>query len=129
MNYLVESVFVGIFTLILYGILQFVPNIPFTIILFIMGVLKHSLGYVLGIQSAYCRMYNKVKTQAVSPQNIEVVVEGIIFIFVGKLFSWFVSNRYIIAFMTGAGIHLMAEWLGIHRYFLKERCKRHKDKK
>jgi len=128
MNYLIESVFVGSFTLILYGIIQWVLEntimLPFSIILFIVGILKHSLGYATGIQSAYCRMYNKKKVKAIAPTNIELIIEGISFIVVGKILSWFVSNKYIIVFMTGAGIHIMAEAMGLHRYFLKERCEK-----
>ena len=128
MNYLIESVFVGTFTLILYGILQWVLQntimLPFSLVLFILGVVKHTVGYVAGIQTAYCRMYNKTKRHAIVPTNMELVIEGIVFILVGKILSWFVSNRYIIAFMTGAGIHIAAESMGLHRYFLKERCEK-----
>lgn len=130
MNYLVESVFVGGFTVAIYTIIQFVIKDPFIFVFFILGVLKHALGYYLGIQSAYCRIYNKTKTQAIRFTNISLVLEGLSFFIVGKMFSWVIPNRFIIAFLTGTLIHIIAEKTGIHTYFLKTQCMEKKpDKK
>lgn len=130
MNYLIESVFVGGLSLALYTIIQFVIKDPFIFVFFILGVLKHVLGYYLGIQSAYCRIYNKTKIQAIRFKNVTLLFEGLGFVIIGKMLSWMIPNRFIIAFLTGALIHIIAEKTGIHKYFLKTQCMEKKtDKK
>ena len=119
---LLETVFIGLYSLVLYSILQFVIKKPFIYVLFILGVMKHALGYFTGLQTLYCQLYNGPDEVARLPTGSDVFIEGLFYIAIGGFLTRFIRNPYIISFMTGAGLHLMAEAIGIHALFLRTRC-------
>ena len=120
--FLLETVFIGLYSLVLYSILQFVIKKPFIYVLFILGVMKHSLGYFSGLQSLYCQTYNGPDEVARLPTGSDVFIEGLLYIAVGGFLTGFITNPYIITFMTGAGLHLGFEAIGVHALFLRTRC-------
>ena len=123
---LYESIFIGLYSLVLYTILTSILtiNYPFAYVLFILGVAKHLLGYFGGLQSYYCQVYTNEQSVASVPTGLDLVIEGVLYVLIGlTFFLYIVKNKYIIAFLTGVVIHLGFEFLGLHKYFLRTRCK------
>lgn len=98
---------------------------------FILGFLKHYLGYITGLQNWYCKKRNKetnettgilVKTKEIQPSLLQNIQEGFAFIIVSfliqKIFK--IKDIYFIAFLTGFILHLLAEFTGIHTIFCKK---------
>lgn len=92
--------------------------------LFIIGFLKHFLAYFLQIQHYYCFVKENKKT------NYDYLIkdsiyEGICFIILGniiiKIFN-LEENLFVALFIVGFTFHIIAEYIGIHKYFLKYRC-------
>jgi hypothetical protein len=126
---LLEAILVGLFCLFLYGCLQWIK--PFLLLLFVLGVLKHSLGYASGLESLYCNYGQACK--AFSPLFrkevytdrliLESLIEGGLFVSVGLLF-YGISSKVYIVFLIGFFLHLMAEVAGIHTQFCEKNCRR-----
>jgi hypothetical protein len=103
--------------------------------MFIIGYIKHALGYLLGLQTLYCNLgyqcrkihKNDVKIKkwkAKPPTFFENILEGIAFVIIGiilkKYFS--INNIFLITFLTGILLHLIAEIIGLHTFFCKNYC-------
>jgi hypothetical protein len=133
MNYLVEALLVGFLCVFLYGGLQWIK--PFLLLLFVLGFLKHSLGYVSGLESLYCNYGQACK--AIHPSNqttirteahteilfLESLMEGLVFALGGLLFYGVTSKVYIV-FLIGFVLHLLAELTGLHTEFCEKNCRR-----
>ena len=147
MHSIFEAIFVGIYTWFLYILLShFLRISSFTIFFFILGFLKHFLGGVLQLHSYYCN-YGDACTTSTSTKKYAPIdeslfldswIEGVIFVCV-FLFSYrfCVSSRinpnpnpnptkipWIWVFSIGFFLHILFEYLGGHRWFCKNRCKR-----
>lgn len=106
-------------------------DLGFYLFFFLLGFLKHYLGYITGLQNWYCKKRNKeikdtlvnVKTlvKANAPSFLQNIQEGIAFVIVSfiiqKIFK--IKDIYFIAFLTGFILHLLAEFFGIHTIFCK----------
>jgi hypothetical protein len=111
-----ESVFVGCYILVIYLLLQ--HFIPFTLILlFLVGFLKHFLGYWIGLHQYICGIKKATQNYLIS----DSIIEGIVVTLVTLALSFFVDIRLAV-FLTGVLLHLFAEILGFHAYFIKYRC-------
>lgn len=121
MNIVFESLFVGLFSLVLYLLLSLVIKDPFAFVLFLLGVLKHGLGYVLGLQTFYCRI-KKSRTQAKVPTILELLGEGVLFVILGLLLHMMIRNKLVVVCLIGIILHLVVEILGIHKYFVRTHC-------
>jgi len=118
-----ESIFIGLYSLVLYTILnRFIINVPYSYVLFILGVAKHFLGYFGGLQTYYCQVYKDEHSVAIVPTALDLVFEGLLYVLIGLSFLYIVKNKYIIAFLTGVVLHLGFEFVGLHKYFLRTRC-------
>jgi hypothetical protein len=118
-----ESIFIGIYSLVLYALLKIlIINVPYAFVLFILGVAKHFLGYFGGLQTYYCQVYNNDQSVAMVPSTLDLIIEGLLYVFFGMSLLYIVKNKYIIAFLTGVVIHLGFEILGLHKYFLRTHC-------
>jgi len=125
---LIESILVGVFCLFLYWGLQWIK--PFLLLLFVLGVLKHSLAYASGLESLYCNYGQACK--AISPRFrkeaytdrliLESLMEGIAFVSVGLLF--YDTSKVYIVFLIGFFLHLLAEFSGLHTEFCEKNCRR-----
>lgn len=104
-----ESVFVGFYCYILYYLLN--SYLP----IFWIGFIKHFLGYYLGLQSIYCSHHGKEKSKITRVFLIDCLCEGIGF----SILFYIFRN----AFMVGVIFHLLSEYIGIHKLFIKYRCK------
>lgn len=147
MKLLIETIFIGLYTQCIYFLLCIlfvqlpIHSIDIKIQFFIVGFLKHFLGYYTGIQSYYCNNYNNKNGNNIInsyykyalPKNLMVfsLLEGFVFVFIASLLLYFFqiirverkyNNNYIILFLVGATLHLLAEITGVHKYFYTNYC-------
>jgi hypothetical protein len=126
-----EGLFVGIYTIFIYSLVQiFFKHKNIYLLLFIVGFCKHYSGYFLGLHHYYCKygvacMKNKYRTEKtlVNSLFLESILEGFYFILVGSVLYMFFSEKQHIMFfgMLGFFIHVFSEMIGIHQFFC-ERC-------
>jgi hypothetical protein len=119
MNLIIEALFVALYT----SLFSFIPQlINVYFYLFIIGFLKHSISYYIGIQNFYC-LYNGKKKATDIHIFIDSFFEGIIFIVLGiiiiKLFQF---NMFKSLFLLGFFLHLIAEFIHLHSFFINYRC-------
>ena len=121
---LLESLFVGVYTCIITFFISFMVYSNFTLLLFVVGFLKHFLGYYLKIQDYYCATCVKGSKSHTTKQLLlgESILEGGVFIILGLLLKVFIENRWILMFLLGFLLHMIAEYVGVHKYFCKNRC-------
>jgi hypothetical protein len=124
MHYIIESFIVGIYCMIIYLILiNFIEN--YNLLLFILGFIKHIMGYYLGLHKLYCNYGFACNTFELKTINtsfiqifIESILEGFVFYLIGSLFF---ENKLINIFCIGIFLHLISETFGLHTFFCK-RC-------
>jgi len=106
---LLQSVFVGLYSVSIFSLLSKLgyPN------LFLTGFIKHLFGYLLGLQDVFCRC--SIHYPFLSLMR-DCTLEGILFlIFLQR------SNTFT-KFLFGFFLHIISEYLGIHKYFCKSYC-------
>jgi hypothetical protein len=120
MNYIFESIFVGLYTCIIYFIVRIFANK--NILLFVTGFMKHFVGYYIGLHEEYCN-YKKNSTRRLKIKkniiqiSMESFFEGIVFFSIGLFFKK--NYSYLLLFSIACGLHIFAELIGIHKYFCK----------
>ena len=126
---------VGIYSGTIAIILSFVVH-NYYYLLFLSGFIKHVGGYYLNIHTYYCnhgdacmRMRNGNNNNNVlisknKPTQLifESIIEGLAYIVGGVICSFLIPNIYVSIFIVGIAMHILAELLGIHRFFCKNRC-------
>jgi len=127
MNYIFESMFVGIYSCIIYVLICNLVNNAF-VLFFVTGFIKHLLGYLLNIHSLYCKYgyacQQFTKTTAIYSNYLvlESIGEGILYLLFGIILGKLIVNKVVVVFIIGVLLHLMFEILEIHRLFCKKRC-------
>jgi hypothetical protein len=122
-----EALFVGLYCLFLYTILGNLNlNLNKYYFLFIFGFLKHYLSYYFGIHDYYCNngaaCDNGKKISDTKYLLFDSILEGFLFIVVGRyIFNCF-ANKCLGFFVIGVFLHLFAELFFIHTYFCNYRC-------
>jgi|UniRef100_A0A6C0CWP1 hypothetical protein len=121
---LFESLFVGVYTCVISIFVSFLVSSNFVLLLFVVGFLKHFLGYYLKIQDYYCATCVNGSKSYTTKQILlgESILEGGVFIILGLLLKVFIENRWILMFLLGFLLHMTAEFVGVHKYFCKNRC-------
>ena len=143
MHYIFESTIVGMYSLLIYIYFDFVTNT--NIKLFMVGFIKHLLGYILNIHTYYCNNgyaclkyqkqfqshknnnsnisdSKKVAKTSIPVLFIESGFEGCLFVFLNIfLLKLKIKNTYTRIFILGVILHLVFEFLQLHIYFCK-RC-------
>ena len=131
MRYLIESILVGVYSLVIY---VFVKTVIYNdyLLLFLVGFCKHVFGYLLSIHTLYCNYgdactkRNKTVQYKKSVYSnvllIESIMEGIVYVFLGIILGSFITNKIIIYFTIGCALHLISEILQLHYYFCRKRC-------
>ena len=130
MNYLFESIFVGVYTSFIY--LLFSPFIKnFYVLLLVCGFFKHFLGSIIGIWTWYCnngdacikvlRQEQKYKSNTLQLIS-ESIYESFIFLIVGTILSFIVVKGIYLFFIMGIILHMMGEYSGIHKKFCRNTC-------
>ena len=135
MNYIIESILVGIYTWFIYMVFSpFIKN--FYLLLLVCGFFKHFLGSSFGIWSWYCNNGEACLKVLSQDQNYEAntlyliresIYESILFLVVGVILSSLVPrkllNDYSILFFTiGVILHIVIEHIGIHKSFCRNTC-------
>ena len=128
MHYIYESIFVGVYSCILYLL---IPITHARIGLFVVGFLKHYLGNLLGIHDYYCNNGYACKSKGPSKYAVtqlalilESVAEGGLFVLVGTLLMILQKNMILTYFLIGVLLHLIFEFSGAHQKICAYRCKR-----
>jgi hypothetical protein len=128
MHYIYESLFVGLYSCILYLL---TPIGDPKMALFVVGFLKHYLGNWLGIQDYYCNYGYSCKSQRSSGYVVthpllilESVAEGGLFLLLGIVLMQIQKNMIVTYFLIGMLLHLLFEFSGVHRKICSYRCKR-----
>lgn len=149
MYYIFESIIVGIYSLLIYISFHLVVGGGNTNIkIFMVGFIKHLLGYILNIHTYYCnngqaclkyqkqldnRDLNNLNTNANAPRKkvakisvaslfVESVFEGCLFVFFNLfLLKLKIKHNYVRIFLLGVMLHIIFELLQLHLYFCK-RC-------
>ena len=124
-----EALFIGYYVITLYIIFNFFNlNLNFYIELFIIGFIKHFLGYYLGLHEYYCNSgcKNKGDTDIYIVINndlfIQSIIEGLLFVLLGYIINNFNDNKYYTYFILGFLLHLMGDLLGFHKNFCNNYC-------
>lgn len=119
MNLIIEALFVALYT----SLFSFIPQlINIYFYLFIIGFLKHSISYYMGIQNFYCLYYGK-KNATNTYIIIDSIFEGFLFIAFGIIIiKLFQLNMFKSLFLLGFILHLIAEFIHLHSLFINYRC-------
>lgn len=147
MYFLIESLFIGIYTVLIYLFVSYSPIENVYLRLFSIGFVKHFLGHYLNLDTYYCnfgsacisdksfntsynlnlneKMRKKTVVTTTSILVLESIGEGVLFLFLGSILlfiSYFRKNRFLLYFLIGFILHTGFELLGIHKIFCQERC-------
>jgi hypothetical protein len=130
MNYIIESLFVGLYTCIIYLIFSpFIKN--FSVLLLVCGFFKHLFGSIFGLWNWYCNNGDaclKVLNQDQQYKSNTIylltdsIVESILFLIVGSLLSLIIQSGLLLFFTMGIILHILSELFGIHKNFCKKTC-------
>ena len=113
---LIESVFVALWTCLLYILLKSYWN-GFTL-WFLLGFCKHGLAGILGLHDYYCRLKGGTHSNH-KTLFLESLCEGGLFAFA----HFFIPDHWISAFLLGFTLHLLFEVTGVHATFITK-CKK-----
>jgi hypothetical protein len=129
MNYIFESVLVGLYTCLIYMIFSpFIKNLY--LLLLVVGFFKHFLGSGFGIHTWYCNNGEACLKVLSQDQNYsantlylirESIYESLMFLFLGIILNYKLTNLYLF-FSIGVILHILSEKLGIHKTFCKKTC-------
>jgi len=133
MHYLFESVFVGLYSLMIFILVnQFITNIYLK--LYIVGFIKHYASGYLNIHNYYCnygyacRSSNDCKNGNCTSNKkylfFESLFEGILFLVVGYVLfelPYNLKNIYVY-FLIGFILHTLFEIFGGHYIYCKHFC-------
>jgi hypothetical protein len=143
MHILLEALFVGLYSAILFRILLlFIQNKY--VLLFSLGFLKHFISYYLNIQTYYCnnglacnKILDKNETYVATKTYLfgESILEGFWFLFTSLLifnvihllhmFKFIKNEKTIptlVVFTVGVLTHILVELLNLRAYFCKHNC-------
>ena len=129
MNYIVESLFVGLYTCIIYLIVvPFIKNLY--ILLLVVGFFKHLLGYFFKIHTWYCnngatclKILNTNYDYKAIPTYLirDSMYDAIMFLIIGSILLRKINNITLF-FVIGVLLHIISEHLLVHKYFCETSC-------
>jgi hypothetical protein len=138
MHYLLESIFVGIYTLLVYLLIYaIIPFKNMQILFFTVGFLKHLLGYYLHLHNYYCNYGDACKSVYLNSESkkayensieyllMDSLLEGGLFLIISFFINESTPHTF---FLIGFLLHIIFEILGLHTKFCKEKCN-HKKRK
>ena len=130
MNYIIESIFVGMYVCIIY--LLFSPFIKnFYILLLVCGFFKHFLGSSFELWTWYCNngeacvkvlsqdQYYNANTLYLMRDSIN---ESVIFLILGTLLRFIMPIGIYLFLIIGIILHILSEYIGVHKMFCKKTC-------
>lgn len=129
MNYIIESLFVGLYTCIIYLIVvPFIKNLY--ILLLVVGFFKHLLGYFFKIHTWYCnngatclKILNINYSYKATPTYLirDSMYDAIMFLIIGSILLTKINNITLF-FTIGVLLHIISEHLFVHKYFCETSC-------
>ena len=137
MHYFVESIVVGLYCVTIFWMLR--PYIlDKNVLFFLTGFSKHLFGWILGLQTYYCKFGNACERYNSGANTMrsfsftgqmfaESLAEGFIFLLTLQILFKIANNtlnKYVILFLLGVLLHLSFELSGIHHRFCLESCSR-----
>jgi len=129
MDYLIEAVVVGVYSLICF-ILVGNLELGYSWTLLLTGFIKHFLGYYLGIHREYCKKYSVEFTNTFSMVFVESLGEALLYLITGNLIlntgilnGGIMDSKEVIAFLIGFVLHIIFELLGLHPLFCNKLLK------
>ena len=121
---LLESLFVGIYSMLLSILILENFNCPLVLNIFIIGFLKHFISGIVGLQQYYCSLSIICDKFDLDYLILESIGEGYLFLITYFILSKLVGQRgYTTFFMIGILLHITFEQLNGHSLFCKTRCK------
>ena len=130
MNYVIESLLVGIYTWFIYMIFSpFIKN--FYLLLLVCGFFKHLLGSSFGIWSWYCNngeacLKTLSQDQYYDANTLylirESIYEAFIFLITGTILSFIIPKSIYLFLVIGIILHIGSERIGIHKSFCRKTC-------
>jgi hypothetical protein len=122
---IIESIFVGLYTLCLFNIINIVKIFTFNNQIFLLGFMKHFLGYYLGLHTYYCKYGYSCNNQNKIADStyiiIDSIMEGFLFLFIFKFILLNTIDEYKII-IVGFLLHFIFDILSLHKIFCKYRC-------
>jgi hypothetical protein len=130
MSLIFESLFVAIYSCIIFTIIKYGFHLKFFSLFFLTGFFKHFIGWLTGLQVMYCH-YKKTNilsnfaytdykhifsNKKMVKVSLESIVEGILFVLFGIVLH-FIQNEYIIICIIGGGLHILFDIVNIHTWF------------
>jgi len=130
MNYIIESLLVGIYTCFIY--LLFSPFIKnFYLLLLVCGFFKHFLGSSLGLWTWYCnngeaclKVLSQDQYYEANTLNLirESIYEAILFLIVGTILSFIITKGIYLFLVMGVILHIVGEYTWTHKNFCMDTC-------
>ena len=138
MFYIIEALVVGLYTTLIYYLFSLLNiDLNIFILLFLIGFFKHFFGYYIGLHYYYCNYGEKCMNDNDNDNDnnhkynsnpkiliIDSMYEGLIFIFFGSILKFIIKNRIVLFFILGFFIHILSEFIGYHKYFCINKCKK-----
>lgn len=145
MYFLLESLFVGIYTVLIFLFVSYSPIDNVYMRLFSIGFVKHFLGHYLSLDTYYCnygdacvsdksfsinfhfdfdesRVVKKKSVTTTVNLVLESIGEGVLFLILGSILSTVLKNRFLLYFSIGFILHTGFELIGVHKKFCQDRC-------
>jgi len=134
MYFLLESLLVGIYSVLIFLFVSYSPIKNFYLRLFSIGFVKHFLGHYLNLDTYYCnfgsacvsdnKFFGVVRKSVTNVSNLtlESIGEGLLFLFLGSILFTAIKNRFLLYFSIGFILHTVFELLGLHKKFCQDRC-------
>ena len=133
MHYILEAFIVGIYTSLIYIIVSHILKINNLWLLLVVGFCKHFFGYYLKIHTWYCNNGYSCNTNLLkytAKSNILTLIfysfgEALMFVMIGTILNFFKltnKNHLQLFFIIGFAMHVLAEILGIHKWFCETEC-------
>ena len=135
MFYIIEALVVGLYTILMFYLFSLLNiDLNIFILLFLIGFFKHFFGYYIGLHYYYCNYGEKcmnINDNHNDKYNsnskiliIDSIYEGLIFIYFGSILKFIIKNRIVLFFILGFFIHILSEFIGYHKYFCINKCKK-----
>ena len=131
MNYIIESLFVGVYSVFIYLFFSRFIYKNLYILLLVVGFFKHFLGSSLGLHTWYCNNGSAcIKDKNNDNDNKDAntvyllrdsIYESLLYLIFGFILQGILTNSYLF-FAIGVILHILAEKLLVHRYFCRKSC-------
>ena len=118
MNIIAQSIFVGIYCAILFTILSYAKIQSLSLFFFILGFVKHFLGFFLGLHTLFC---NCIILPNYGILFGESILEGITFLILYQMVHKLFPKMWV-AFTIGFILHILVEIFGLHKWFCENKC-------